>query len=68
MGLSELFELGELLLSWRLFCGMAATGLLCWLTLGCIPHEVAAKVVTVIVGILGVSLSVLWQWRADGDP
>ena len=65
MSLLDIFELGDVLLSWRFYCGLAATGVLCWLVITFIPHETIAWVVAALTGLVGFGLSIRWQHRAD---
>jgi hypothetical protein len=65
MALLDLLELGDLLLSWRLSVGIAATGALCWLIFHFAPNPTLAAVIGVPLAIAGVILSFRWQLRVD---
>jgi hypothetical protein len=65
VALDDLFELGDLLLSWRLYVGIAITCGVCWLLLQAIPNETIGWAVCIPFGIVGFILSFRWQVRAD---
>lgn len=65
MSILDIIELGDVLLSWRFYVGLAITGLLCWLAITYIPNETASWVVALLVGVIGLFLSFHWQHRAD---
>lgn len=67
MALLELLDLGELFMSWRLYVGLAATGVVCWLIFQAISNETIGWAICVPAGIIGVVLSFRWQIRADFD-
>lgn len=57
-------SLGELLLSWRFYVGLALTPAICWLVVALAPQS-AEWFVAIPVGLVGVFLSFRWQIRAD---
>ena len=61
----DLLEIGELFLPWRLYVGLALTGLLCWLIVSLVPSLAAQLLICIPVGLTGVVLSFRWQIRAD---
>jgi hypothetical protein len=65
MALTDLFDLGDLFLSWRLYVGIAITAGLCWLVFMLTPNETVAWFVCTPLGIAGLALSFRWQVRAD---
>jgi hypothetical protein len=65
MALLDILELGDLLLSWRLYVGIAITALLCWLVVLLVPSETISWTICVPLGITGLILSFRWQVRAD---
>lgn len=65
MALPDLFELGDFLLSWRLYVGIAATAALCWLIFHFVPNPMLAAVIGVSLAIAGVIPSFRWQLRVD---
>lgn len=65
MALLDLVELGDLLLSWRLYAGVALTAGLIWLVLLFVPGEALRWAMCVPLGVVGVILSFRWQIRAD---
>jgi len=65
MALPDLFELVDLLLSWHLYVGIAATAALCWLIFHFVPNQAFAAVIGVPLAIAGVILSFRWQLRVD---
>jgi len=67
MAFTDLFEIGDLFLSWRLYVGIAITAALCWLVFSLIPNETWAWIVCTPLGIAGLFLSFRWQVRADFD-
>ena len=58
-------EIVDLFLSWRLYVGLALTGLLCWLSISLVSSQSAQLVICLPVGLVGVVLSVRWQIKAD---
>ena len=62
----DLLEIGELLLSWRLYVGLALTGLLCWLIVSIVSSQAAQLVICIPTGLIGVVLSFRWQIKSDG--
>ena len=67
MALLDILELGELLLSWRLYLGLALTALLCWGIVHVVPSEALQWIICIPLGFIGLILSVRWQVRADFD-
>ena len=67
MALLDLLDLGELFTSWRLYVGLAVTGVVCWLVFQAMPNETIGWAICVPTGIIGVALSFRWQIRADFD-
>lgn len=65
MALDDLFELGDLLLSWRLYLGLAATAALCWGIYVLVPNEKLAWMVVVPVAVVGLWLSLRWEHSND---
>ncbi|WP_116811181.1 hypothetical protein [Steroidobacter cummioxidans] len=61
----DLVEIGELFLSWRLYVGLALTGLLCWLIILIVPGEALQLLICIPVGLIGVILGFRWQIRVD---
>lgn len=61
----ELLEIADLLLSWRLWLGIAVTASVCYSTVLLVPDRNVYLLVIVPVGIVGVILSFWWQIRAD---
>ncbi len=61
----ELLEIGELFLSWRLYVGLALTGLLCWLIITVVSNQTAQLAICIPVGLVGAVLSFRWQIDAD---
>lgn len=61
----DLFELGELFLSWRLYLGLAITVLICWAVVAIVSSQTAQILVCVPIGIIGFVMSWRWQVRAD---
>jgi len=62
----DLLEIGELLLSWRLYVGLALTGLLCWLIVSIVSSQAAQLVICIPTALIGVVLSFRWQIKSDG--
>lgn len=60
-------EIGELFLSWRLYVGLALTGLLCWLIVSIVSSQAVQLVICIPVGLAGVVLSFRWQMEADSS-
>jgi hypothetical protein len=58
-------EIGELFLSWRLYVGLALTGLLCWLIVSIVSSHAVQLVICIPVGLAGRVLSFRWQIEAD---
>ena len=65
MALLDILELGDLLLSWRLYLGIAVTALLCGLVFLLAPSEPIRWAICVPLGISGLLFSFRWQIRAD---
>lgn len=66
LGLLDLIlAIGDLLMSWRMYVGLAVTAGLCWLTVSLVPNETAQWAICVPVGVVGLIASFLWQIRAD---
>ena len=65
MALIDLLEIGDLLLSWRLYVGIAITFALCWLVFQATPSETIRWTACAPIGIAGVLLSFRWQINAD---
>ncbi|ATE74119.1 hypothetical protein [Lysobacter capsici] len=63
MALMDIFEIGDVFLSWRFYVGTAATAAVCWIVFTCIPNETAARVIAAPLGIAGLGLSFWWQVR-----
>ncbi|WP_144436633.1 hypothetical protein [Lysobacter antibioticus] len=61
----DIFELGDLFLSWRLYVGIAVSATLCWLVFASIPSETLAWIIAAPLGVAGIGLSFWWQVRAD---
>ena len=60
-------EIGELFLSWRLYVGLALTGLLCWLIISIVSSQAVQLVICIPVGLAGAVLSFRWQIEADSS-
>lgn len=68
MALLDILEFGELLLSWRLYAGLAITGAICWLVFQIVSDETIGWFFCAPIGIIGLILSFRWQIRAgDGS-
>lgn len=65
MALLDLLDLGELFMSWRLYVGLAITGVVCWLIYLAIPSTAIGLAICIPAGIVGIVLSFRWQIRAD---
>ena len=65
MAIFDLLELGELLLSWRLYVGFAITVAICYGIVQLIPNDTAAWVVCAPVALVGVIASFRWQIKND---
>lgn len=65
MSVLDIFDIGDVLLSWRFYLGLAATGLVCWLVISMIPHEAIAWLVVVPIGVGGFVCSIRWQHQSD---
>ena len=61
----DLLDIVDLFLSWRLWVGLAATGLLCWFIISVVPGLAAQLAICIPIGLTGVVLSIRWQIRAD---
>ena len=66
MALLDLLEFGELLLSWRLYVGIAITCATCWLVFQIVSNETISWSLCIPIGIIGLILDFRWQIRA-GD-
>lgn len=67
MALEDLFALGDLLLQWRLYLGLAITFGVCWGIYTLIPEAPVCWIVIVPVGLVGMWLSFRWETRASLD-
>ncbi|AWV08818.1 hypothetical protein C9I47_3154 [Lysobacter maris] len=65
MALDDLFDLGDLLLQWRLYLGLAITFGVCWGIYTLIPEEPVCWILIVPVGLVGLWLSLKWEHRAS---
>lgn len=66
LGLLDLvFAIGDLLMSWRMYVGLAVTAGVCWLIASFLPNETAQWAVCVPIGVIGLVASIRWQLRAD---
>ncbi len=66
MALLDILELGELLLSWRLYIGIAITCAICVLVFQIVSDDTIGWFICVPIGIIGLILGFRWQVRA-GD-
>ena len=57
--------IGEWLLSWRLYVGLALTALGCWLLVLAIPDYTVQWIICAPLGLIGAFLSFRWQIRTD---
>jgi hypothetical protein len=60
-----LFDLADLLLSWRISLGLMLTALVCWGLVSVLSNQNAQLSVCLPVALIGVFLSFRWQIRAD---
>lgn len=67
MPLPDILDLADFLMWWRLSVGIAVTGLAFVLALVYIPQETVAWTAAILIGLVGVALSLRWQHRADSD-
>lgn len=65
MALMDIFEIGDVFLSWRFYVGIAVTAALCWLVFTNISNETVAWFIATPLGLAGLGLSFWWQVRAD---
>jgi hypothetical protein len=65
MSILDIIEIGDVLLSWRFYVGLAITGIVCWLAIAFIPNETAAWAIAIPAGVVGFVLSFRWQHQAD---
>ena len=61
-----LLYLGEFLLSWRLYVGLALSAAACWLAVSLLP-QAAEWPAGLVLGLAGIFLSFWWQIRADSS-
>lgn len=66
MALLDILEAGELLLSWRLYAGVAITAAICRLVLQIVSNDTIGWFFCAPIGIIGLVASVRWQIRS-GD-
>ena len=66
MALLDILEFGELLLSWRLYVGLAITGAICRLIFQIVSDDTIHWFFCAPIGTIGLILSFRWQIRA-GD-
>lgn len=66
MALLDILEFGELLLSWRLYVGLAITCAIGWLVFQIVSDETIGWFFCAPIGIIGLTFSFRWQIRA-GD-
>jgi hypothetical protein len=61
----DLFELIDVILSWRLFVGIALTACVCLILAWVIPGRGIQLAVCIPLALVGVALSFVWQMRAE---
>ena len=65
MAILDLLELGDLLLSWRLYVGIAITVAICLGIMQVAPNDTVGWAISIPVGLTGLLLSFQWQIRND---
>jgi hypothetical protein len=63
--LDFILGIGELLVSWRLYVGLAVTAAICWVVVALVPSRSLQLALCIPVVIGGVKASWRWQVRAD---
>jgi hypothetical protein len=66
--LDFILEAAELLLSWRLYVGLAVTAGICWMIVSIVPGQGLRLAICIPIGIAGLIASWRWQVRADFAP
>ena len=67
MSLFDIFEIGDLFMSWRLYVGIGATAAACLGVAHVSPNDTVTMLICVPLGIAGVLCSFWWQNKADFD-
>ena len=65
MAISDLLELGDLLMSWRLYVGIAITAAICFGIMQVAPNDTVGWTISIPIGLIGLFLSFRWQIRND---
>jgi hypothetical protein len=65
--LDFILGIGELLVSWRLYVGLAVTAAICWVVAALVQSQSLQLALCIPLVIGGVIASWRWQLRADFD-
>ena len=65
MAILDLLELGDLIMSWRLYVGIAITAAICFGIMQVAPTDTVGWAISIPVGLIGLFLSFRWQIRND---
>ena len=60
-----ILDIGEILLSWRLYVAIALTGLVIWGVTSLVSDQTARWVICLPLGIVGFAVGFYWQVQAD---
>jgi chromate transport protein ChrA len=63
--LDFILGIGELLVSRRLYVGLAVTAIICWMIVSLVPSQSLQLAICIPLGVAGLVASWRWQVRAD---